>query len=96
MRKYTKEWARAMLELNPEWMSIGVDSYNECFWFEGIPNAVNYGRFITNRSYYYLGMFEYDGDWKDTLVVRKCQHNRIVYESDWKYCPKCGESLLIK
>ena len=95
--KFTKSWALQMLDLNPDWMAIAVDSDGQCrSSTKAISPDSDYGWIPQeNSSNYYLGTFTYDGDWKDTLVVRKCTHlyHLVVLPKDWKYCPKCGELL---
>ncbi len=92
--KFTKSWALQMLDLNPDWMAIAVDKGGYCHWYLDKPEIDEFA-FNTDKDYGDLGKFTYDGDWKDTLVVRKCEHleHLMVLPKGWKYCPKCGELL---
>lgn len=104
MQKFTKSWALQMLDLNPDWMAIAVDSNGSCHFYTETPLVYNnlswngIGGLL--HSYYgWLGTFTYDGDWKDTLVVRKCKHEFGGFlgfskmPTPFKYCPLCGELL---
>ena len=65
--------ARKLLELIPEAKAVAMDNSGKLFWYESIPSmgiAAFYFNSMVNFCGY-LGKIQYDGDWKDTLVVRK-------------------------
>ena len=96
MQHYNSQYALAMLDLNPDWMAIWLNNNGKAHWSTKQPSVIhNFKGFIVDddSDIGYIGTFTYDGDWKDTLVVRKCKHFVAFKNAEWKYCPKCGELL---
>lgn len=89
---YTKEFAEKILELCPWANAVAVDMDGKGFWYEGTPKCglmenLEYNWWIApsnNNAKGFIGRFELDMDWKDTLVEKKWMPkiNERVFISD--------------
>lgn len=65
--------ANKFLELMPGWQAIAVDQDNRMNWFSSSP-AIQDDYWVRKDNigeFGYMGKIPYEGNWRDSLVVRK-------------------------